>query len=193
MLRFTLLTTPYTSLSLAEIEAELHAVARDTAATFGHLTERQLNWRPATNSWSVAQCLDHLLSANREMFDAIDAAFVRPPTIWQRLPGLPRLFGRLLIRSQMPEATRKFTAPTQATPSASAIDASIVQRFIDHQSEVAKRVHAIDAASAGCTMVSPFVSFITYSVLDGCRLIVTHERRHVEQARRVLRHPGFPD
>ena len=34
-------------------------------------------------------------------------------------------------------------------------------------------------------MVSPFVSFITYSVLDGCRLIVTHERRHFEQARRV--------
>ena len=41
-------------------------------------------------------------------------------------------------------------------------------------------------------MVSPFVSFITYSVLDGCRLIVTHERRHFEQARRVTQAPGFP-
>jgi hypothetical protein len=41
-------------------------------------------------------------------------------------------------------------------------------------------------------MVSPFVAFITYSVLDGCRLIVTHERRHFEQARRVTQEPGFP-
>jgi hypothetical protein len=41
-------------------------------------------------------------------------------------------------------------------------------------------------------MVSPFASFITYSVLDGCRLIVTHERRHFEQARRVTQAPGFP-
>jgi hypothetical protein len=41
-------------------------------------------------------------------------------------------------------------------------------------------------------MVSPFVSFITYSVLDGCRLIVTHERRHLEQARRVTQAPEFP-
>ncbi len=41
-------------------------------------------------------------------------------------------------------------------------------------------------------MVSPFVSFITYSVLDGCRLIVAHERRHFEQARRVTREPEFP-
>jgi hypothetical protein len=29
-------------------------------------------------------------------------------------------------------------------------------------------------------------------VLDGCRLIVTHERRHFEQARRVTREPRFP-
>jgi hypothetical protein len=41
-------------------------------------------------------------------------------------------------------------------------------------------------------MVSPFVAFITYSVLDGCRLLVAHERRHFEQARRVTREPGFP-
>lgn len=182
----------YTNLSLREIEDEFLVIARDTAAVFSSLDARQLNWRPGPDAWSVAQCLDHLLSANREMFDAIDAAFARPPTIWQRLPGLPHLFGRLLIRSQMPEATRKFTAPKQATPSASAIEASIVQRFIDHQGEAARRVHAIDATSTARTMVSPFVSFITYSVLDGCRLIVTHERRHFEQARRVLQHPGFP-
>ena len=183
----------YTHLSLPQIEAEFGAIARETADVFSHLDARQLNWRPGPDAWSVAQCFDHLLSANREMFDAIDAAFVRPPTIWQQLPGLPRLFGRLLIRSQVPEATRKFTAPKQATPSASAIDASIVQRFIDYQSEAARRVHAIDAASAARTMVSPFVSFIAYSVLDGCRLIVTHERRHFEQARRVLQQAGFPN
>jgi hypothetical protein len=41
-------------------------------------------------------------------------------------------------------------------------------------------------------MVSPFVGFITYSVFDGCRIIVAHERRHLEQARRVTREPGFP-
>jgi hypothetical protein len=33
---------------------------------------------------------------------------------------------------------------------------------------------------------------LTYSVLDGCRLIVTHERRHFEQARRVTQASGFP-
>lgn len=175
--------------------AELDAIARDAASVFGGLDERQLNWRPTATSWSVAQCFDHLLNTNRGMFASADAAVghSRPRTVWQRLPGLPTLFGRLLIRSQMPEAKRKFSAPPQAHPASSAIDPQIIERFITHQHDAAARVRALDGRDAGrVIMVSPFVSFITYSVLDGCRLVVTHERRHFEQARRVTQEPGFP-
>jgi hypothetical protein len=41
-------------------------------------------------------------------------------------------------------------------------------------------------------MTSPFVRVITYSVLDGWRLMLAHDRRHVEQAKRVMATPGFP-
>jgi len=187
-------TTHYTNLSLADACAALAAIARDTQSVFGTLDERQLNWRPDTTRWSVAQCFDHLLNANREMFQAIDAAMdaSQPQTLWQRLPLLPRLFGRLLITSQMPEAARKFSAPPAIVPAASAIDPGIVDRFVAHQHEAAARIRSLEGRDVTRIMVSPFVSFITYSVLDGCRLIVTHEARHVEQARRVTREAGFP-
>jgi len=187
--------THYTTLSLADVEAEFSAIALDTESVFGRLDERQLNWRPAAARWSVAQCFDHLLNANREMFHAMDAATDRshPPPVWQRLPVLPRVFGRVMIRSQMPEAERKFTAPRKARPASSAIDPRIIERFVAHQHEAAGRVRSLHERDlAPIIMVSPFVSFITYSVLDGCRLIVTHERRHFEQARRVTQEPGFP-
>jgi DinB superfamily len=185
----------YTTLSLADVAAELSAIARDTQAVFGLLNEQQLNWRPTATSWSVAQCFDHLLSANREMFravaDATDGS--SPPTLWQRLPFLPRVFGLMLIKSQMPDAKRKFTAPRKAAPASSAIDAQIIERFVAYQHEAAARVRSLEGRDlAAVIMTSPFVSFITYSVLDGCRLIVTHERRHFEQARRVTREPRFP-
>ena len=185
------MTTDYTTLSLADVTAELSAIARDAQSVFGLLDEPQLNWRPDAARWSVAQCFDHLLNANREMFQAMNAAMdgSSPPTVWQRLPVLPRVFGRMLIRSQMPEATRKFTAPRRAEPASSAIDPRIIERFVAGQHEAAARVQTLDGR---VIMVSPFVSFITYSVLDGCRLIVTHERRHFEQARRVTQEPGFP-
>jgi hypothetical protein len=189
------MTTDYTTLSLADVGAELSAIARDTQSLFGRLDERQLNWRPAAASWSVAQCFDHLLNANHGMFQAVDAAMdsARPRTLWQRLPILPGVFGRMLIRSQMPEAKRKFTAPRQATPASSAIDPRIIERFVTHQAEAAARVRALEGRDvAHIVMVSPFIAFITYSVLDGCRLLVTHERRHLEQARRVTDEPGFP-
>jgi len=185
----------YTSLSLSEVEGEFAAIARDTQSVFGILDEQQLNWRRDATSWSVAQCFDHLLNINREMFQAIDAAIggSPPPTLWQRLPVLPRVFGSMLIKSQMPEAKRKFTAPRKAVPASSAINQRIIERFVASQHEAAARVRSLDGRDVARTiMVSPFVSFITYSVLDGCRLIVTHERRHFEQARRVTLEHGFP-
>jgi hypothetical protein len=189
------MTTDYTTYSLADVVTELQAIARDTQSVFGHLDERQLNWRPDPASWSIAQCFDHLLNANREMLQAIDAATdsARPRTLWQRVPVLPGVFGRMMIRSQMPEAKRKFTAHRKAAPASSAIDSRIIQRFVGHQDEAASRVKALEGRDVARTiMVSPFVAFITYSVLDGCRLLVTHERRHFEQARRVTQAPGFP-
>jgi hypothetical protein len=185
----------YTTLSLPAIGAELAAIARDTQSAFGHLDERQLNWRPDTTRWSIAQCLDHLLNANREMFRGMDAAMdaSRPRTVWQKMPILPRLFGSLMIKSQAPQAKRKFTAPRVIEPAASAIGRGIVERFVAQQHDAAARVRSFEGRdAAGTIMVSPFVAFITYSVLDGCRLIVAHEHRHVEQARRVTREPGFP-
>lgn len=177
------------------MEGELSAIARDTQSVFGALVERQLNWRRDATSWSVAQCFDHLLNINREMFQAIDAALdgSHPPTLWQRLPALPRLFGSMMINSQSPEAKRKFKAPRSAVPASSAIDRQIIERFVAYQHEAAARVRSLEGREpARVIMVSPFASFITYSVLDGCRIIVTHERRHFEQARRVTLAPGFP-
>ena len=40
-------------------------------------------------------------------------------------------------------------------------------------------------------MTSPFIRVVTYSVLDGWRLALAHDCRHLEQARRVASSPGF--
>jgi hypothetical protein len=41
-------------------------------------------------------------------------------------------------------------------------------------------------------IVSPVASAAFYSVLDAFRIVVAHERRHIEQAARVTRATGFP-
>ena len=185
----------YTTLSLRDVESALSDTARDTDAIFGRLDAHQLNWRPASHQWSVAQCFDHLLTANRLMFTAAENALsgAVPPTILQRLPVLPGVLGRVLVRSQAPDSARKYTAPSQAQPSASDMPADVVARFVDQQREAARKVQGLDdVRAAQVVMTSPFVRVISYSVLDGWRLVVAHNHRHIQQATRIVQTDGFP-
>lgn len=185
----------YTILSLADVRSGLDATAREADETFGALSARQLNWRPDASRWSVAQCFDHLLTANRLMLQAADDALneAAPHTIWQRAPVLPRLFGRMLVRSQAPTTSRRFTAPAKARPAASDIASDVIPRFVEQHQVIVTRLRALHESTAARTiMTSPFITFVTYSVLDGSRLMFAHDRRHFEQARRVTQSTGFP-
>jgi len=186
----------YATLSLADVRSGLDLIAQETQARFGGFDVRQLNWRPDAARWSVAQCFDHLLTANRLMFQGAEDALndAVPRTLWQRVPVLPGILGRMLIRSQAPGATRKFTAPSKAQPATSDIAADIIRRFVEQHRDAVARVQALgerDAARA--IMTSPFIRVVTYSVLDGWRLVLAHDRRHFEQACGVALSPGFPD
>ena len=185
----------YTTASLATVKSGLGEIARDAQATFGGLDARQLNWRPDATRWSVAQCFDHMLTANRLMFQAAEDALngAAPRTLWQRVPVLPGLFGRLLIRSQAPGSTGKYTAPPKAQPATSDVASDIVQRFVQQQQAAMAQVETLNEREAArAIMTSPFFSMVTYSVLDGWRLVFAHTRRHVEQARGVTQSRGFP-
>src|SRR5689334_23814533 len=183
----------YTNLSLAEVSAGLHDVARDARSTFGALDERQLNWKPDAARWSIAQCFDHLLKANQLMLAAAERALENPSkTVWQRLPLWSAAFGWIMVRSQGPKTLGKFTAPVSARPATSQIPGDIIQRFVDQHRHAEAWARALDPSVASRTiMTSPFVKEVTYSVLNGLRLMVAHDRRHFEQARRVLLVPSF--
>jgi DinB superfamily len=183
----------YTALSLTDVGIGLANIARETQTTFGGFDGRQLNWRPDAVRWSVAQCFEHLFKANDLMFRAMERALSESPRgVLPRVPILPGVLGRMLIRSQAPGSTRKFTAAPVAQPEASNIAADIVHRFVEQHQDAVARLQAIDERkAAGAIMRSPIVSVIVYSVLDGWRLVVAHDWRHIEQARRVTRLPGF--
>ena len=185
----------YTRLSLTEVGSQLAVLASDAQDAFGMFDSQQLNWRPHETRWSVGQCFAHLLQANLLMVKAIDSALhpAHRPTIWQRMPIVPALWGQLLIRSQAPDARRKYTAPPAAQPATSAIPTDIIERFVAQHHDAARRLERLDERRASATvMTSPFIRIVVYSVLDGWRLLVAHDWRHVEQARRVTLISGFP-
>jgi DinB family protein len=185
----------YHSLTLPQVVIEAEAISKDVERRFGSLSSTQLNWKPDQKRWSVGQCLDHLIAGNRELHRPIDEIIegrTRTRAL-ERAPRYARFWGRVMVRQLRPEATLKLTAPSKATPSASAIDLGIVRRFVDQQSETIRRIQALDDRKRGdVILTSPFAWPVVYHAIDACRIIVAHERRHLAQAQRVVDSPGFP-
>jgi hypothetical protein len=174
---------------------ELRAVAGEAREVFGRLSEAQLNWKPSAEQWSVGQCFDHLIVTNRCFFRDMErvAAGKYRSSMWGRVSPLSGFFGRLILKALDPEKGRKTKAPRVFEPAASDVAADVIERFAEHQEELSGRMRATSAADLrGLKVTSPVSSVATYSLLDAYRIVVAHERKHFEQARRVTRAEGFP-
>lgn len=181
--------------TLPQILEEADTIIRDVQSSFGRLSATQLNWKPSADQWSVAQCLQHLIATNLEMTPIFDAAIkgAKRTTFLERLPLLPSLWGRIMVKVIGPGGKQKYKALPRVTPTESNIDPQIVGHFTTHQEEVIGKMRALQKLyPEKIVMTSPFASFITYSLLDACRIIVLHERRHFQQAERVMAMSEFP-
>ena len=184
----------YQNADLKSLIAAAGGVAADTTSAFGRLTPAQLNWKPSAERWSVAQCFDHLITSNKGYLPIIDAVLAgRKQTFWERVPLVPGLGGKLLIKSLDPASTRKLKAPKNFQPAESDIDAAVISNFVAQQTKIVEKMKAtahLDLEKIVIT--SPALAAITYSLMDAYRIIVVHEHRHFQQAKRVTEEPAFP-
>jgi hypothetical protein len=182
--------------NLPEIISGLEVITEATQKTFGSLSSLQLNWKPAPDRWSIAQCFEHLMNTNKSylpIFQRI-ANDEKKNTVWESMPFLPRFFGGMLVKSLMPTSARKLKAPGVFAPSSSEIDEKIVWRFIDQQKEMTRSMAALEGKDLDAIrLTSPALKLITYSLRDACRIIVVHEQRHFQQAERLVSETGFPE
>jgi hypothetical protein len=179
---------------LPTLIAQLNDIANDARSTFGQLSPSQLNWKPSAERWSVAQCFDHLLTSNKGYFPIIDSVLAgEKRTLWQRVPLLPAFWGGLLVKSMDPSSTRKVKAPKKFQPVQSDIIGSVIDDFVDQQRKIAEKMKTTEHLDLEKIIISsPAASPITYSLMDAYRLIVVHDQRHFQQAKRVTEESSFP-
>lgn len=184
----------YRTVDLPGVIAVANNVANDARTAFGHLTPSQLNWKPSPERWSVAQCFDHLLTSNKGYLPIIDNVLAgHKRTLWQSMPVLPGLMGKLLIKSLDPASTRRIKAPKRFEPAQSDINSSVINDFIDQQQQIVAKMKATEHLNLEKIVItSPVAGVVVYSLMDAYRIIVVHEQRHFQQAQRVTKEMGFP-
>ena len=166
-----------------------------TVEDFGGLDARAVNWKPAPARWSVAQCLQHLIASNEEYsetFAAVANGTYRP-SVFARIPLLPRVWGPLIRWAMTPGNRVKVPTTEALEPGESDIDVDIVDAFSASVDELLERIAALEHADQRQVVVeSPFASFVGYSLGDAIAIAVAHLERHRLQAVRVTEMPGFP-
>ena len=174
---------------IESVVSDLGSIADEARESFGDLNGEELNWKSSDKSWSVAQCLDHLITINSLYFPIFEKlrSGMPPSTFLQKYSPFSGFFGRYLIKAMMPENPKKMKTSKKAYPSASSLDAGIVGRFKEHQRLLADHIAAISPDVDLKTIItSPLAGFVTYSLDDCLTMLVVHERRHLLQAKRVL-------
>jgi|SRR5262245_9431184 len=178
-----------------QLISELENIAANAQNAFGDLSPKQINWKPSAESWSVGQCFDHLIKINSAFFPEFESIIKgeKKQKFWESYSPLSGFFGNLLFKAVSPESKRKLKAPKVARPAASNISPTIIADFVKHQAEVIDKVRrAENLDTRKIIITSPFIKAVTYSLFDAYRIVVTHEKRHFQQAKRVVQAVDFP-
>jgi uncharacterized damage-inducible protein DinB len=162
---------------------------------FSSVTKEQLNWKPTAQSWSIAECLQHLLVADRYYFQDLQQIGhnTYKMTFWEKHSPLSGLLGKVLKDQMKEQVKRKMTTHQKLTPISSAYELDILLRYKNNLNEFIQLTDECRNADVDkCIINSPTITWITYSLRDALEFLFEHEHRHLNQAIRVKNHKGFP-
>jgi hypothetical protein len=175
---------------IAALEAQLDAAERDANALVEGLSPERGEWRARPGSWSVAECLEHLATANHVYIGAMKepANRARERARWRRRPALPGLLGGWFVRSLEPPVRARMKAPRLSRPRPSPKLSEAFANFVGSQGEVRAFLRSnADLDLASIRFPNPFVRGLAFSLATGLHVIPAHERRHLWQGWRVRR------
>ena len=161
------------------------------------LSEAQLNWKPAPDKWSIAQCLDHLAVTSKKFDPYFTVALVRGREKWpaSTAPAYrPSWVGGWLIKQVTPETGRNLPAPKVFRPSESSTIQGSFESFLKQQERFLAFVRETAGVDYNKTRLrSPVTPLMRYSLADAFVVTVVHGQRHLAQARRVREMSDFPN
>ncbi|WP_165395234.1 DinB family protein [Flagellimonas allohymeniacidonis] len=169
--------------------ARIDKITQEFEQYFDNLGLDYMNCQPNIHTWSIAQNIEHLIVTNESY--ALVIRSVRQGTC--KLPPYARFdfavdfFGRRVLNAVQSDNKRKLRTFKVWRPGSGASEKGILDRFIKHQSDLKiMRANAMDLVHEKVVIPSPGNPKIVYTLGMAFEIILAHERRHLEQAKRTL-------
>ncbi len=170
---------------LRELLRQLDAAEDNARALVTGLDEHNGCRRPASDSWSVAECLDHLATTNEIYLRAMEKAAIQAKAKGRSrtAPAKPGLLGGWFVRLLEPPAKARVRASAKILPAPDVRLSDAFAAFAVSQNKVRGFVETYaDLDLAGVRFVNPLVGALRFSLATGLHVIAAHERRHLAQA-----------
>lgn len=183
-----------------ELLDDLLKLDRDYAALLSNFACEQLNWRPAADAWSIAQCIEHVMRVNSAYLIPIRAAISkgRPPSVSDGQPlSTSGWFSSMFLKSVSPQGKAKLPSPRTGRPSPepSQINSEgALQTLLGTHREIREILTTRDQPDFNrLRFRNPFFPILRFTVATGILVMVAHGQRHLLQAERVSRMGNFPN
>lgn len=174
---------------------EFEALSTAAVTLVQPLTEEQFTWRPEPDSWSVAECIDHLNASAREYLPRLDEGITNAIRRGQYTSGPYQYnwIGRLMVWAMKPTTRIRAKAPQALLPAPGRRRPEIMAAFKAYQVQYVDRLRQANGLDLGrARVMSPIARWIRLPLGSAFALAVAHEQRHLAQARRVCQAPAFP-
>ena len=190
---------PTVHLTLAEenhvLRAQFEDISAAATALVTPLSDEQFAWRPDEKTWSVGHCLEHLNATARQYLPRLDEGVAESIRmgLYGDGPFHYNWIGRLFVRLNEPRAKLRMKAPAAFQPGVPRSRQEVLAAFRAYQVQYVDRLHQANGLDLARSRVSsPINSWIKMPLGCGFLLMAAHERRHLEQARRLIARPDFP-
>ena len=175
-----------------EIDAfrvQFEQISSEADALVAPLSDAQFAWQPAPESWSVAQCIDHLNATAREYLPMMDEGIADAIRrgLYKPGPYVYNWIGRLMVWLFDPKVRVRAKTPQSFQPPVGRPRHDVMAAFRAYQVQYIDRLRQANGLDLARARVrSPVTRLIRMPLGSAFAMTVAHERRHLQQARRVI-------
>jgi hypothetical protein len=167
---------------------ELENITAQYENEFSGLPDSDMDLKPAADVWSINECLDHVVQSNASYKGMIQdlAAGSYQASAWTRVPLFPIFWGKMIMKAVSPEHTGKSKTFPIWLPLKSNYGRNLTADFAAANGTFAESLRGLkDADFDRIVVSSPAGKFVTYTLRNAIDILVAHEKRHFNQAKRV--------
>jgi len=179
------------TITAQEREFAIQFLTKTESAIFSvvkNLNQAQLTFKPATDIWSVEECVKHITSAEKELWAMVEASLNQPANPEKRT-GIKFSDGELIKAVEDRSHRSKTFAALEPANSPYATLTEALASFKENREKLIAFVKYTHYDLRNHVSVLPIGTYDAYQFI---LLISAHTNRHTQQIEEVKANTGFP-